>query len=452
MLISQSYIEQNRQLHASRKDYGVGSLKYASKALALMKELECKTMLEYGCGKGTLLKAIPGARGYDPAIPEYAERPVPADLVVCTDVLEHIEPECLEEVLEDLRVLGTKGAMLFISCRPASKFLPDGRNAHLIVESQDWWLEKLSSYFEEYVWRAETDGLFYIGTPLQEKRSPVKPKTPAFSEFGTPNFCKRHGLFVPTDVALDHIESSCKRNLPDLKIGETREDRAVLCAFGPSLNDSIDKLRTEENVTTVSGAHDVLLRNGIVPSLHIEGDAHKHKAQFMSLARTGIKYYLASRCHPDCFDLVLSKAWDVNIWHMFHYGEENELVKKYYPNAELVRGTGSIASRAFCVLMVLGFRKFRIYAMDCSFPWDESKSFDEQIQHASKHPNPQDVYLTDPVDGKRFYTTQQLWTTCNEFLLMLRRAVICDVEIMGKGFLAHKAKSLNIPRIRTPDL
>ena len=40
-------------------------------------------------------------RPYDPAFPEYGE-PRGADLVCCIDVLEHIEPDLLDNVLDDL--------------------------------------------------------------------------------------------------------------------------------------------------------------------------------------------------------------------------------------------------------------------------------------------------------------------------------------------------------------
>ena len=37
--------------------------------------------------------------------------------------------------------------LLVISLVPAKKTLPDGRNAHLILQTPDWWRDKLSSYF-----------------------------------------------------------------------------------------------------------------------------------------------------------------------------------------------------------------------------------------------------------------------------------------------------------------
>jgi hypothetical protein len=73
--------------------------------------------------------------------------PDPADIVACTDVLEHIEPECLEDVLADLRRVTKKMGFFTIATRPAKKFLSDGRNAHLIQQDARWWLEKLWAKF-----------------------------------------------------------------------------------------------------------------------------------------------------------------------------------------------------------------------------------------------------------------------------------------------------------------
>lgn len=113
--------------------------------MGLVREWGCGTVLDYGCGQGALGGLLRG-RGltvfdYDPGTGK-DERRV-SDLVVCVDVLEHVEPEYLDAVLDDLRVLGSKGVYLAIGTKPADKKLPDGRNAHLIVEPREWWLEKL---------------------------------------------------------------------------------------------------------------------------------------------------------------------------------------------------------------------------------------------------------------------------------------------------------------------
>lgn len=101
-------------------------------------------ILDYGCGKRTLEEALgfPIAN-YDPAIPGLDEAPQPADIVSCTDVLEHIEPDCLPAVLSDIRRVTKRAVFLTIATRPAKKFLADGRNAHLIQQPARWWVEQL---------------------------------------------------------------------------------------------------------------------------------------------------------------------------------------------------------------------------------------------------------------------------------------------------------------------
>lgn len=151
MLASPEYIEQNRQLHEERDDYGVSGQRWAGEIKRVYEARGFSSLLDYGAGKQTLAAALQGAgitvKGYDPAVPEIAARPSPADFVVCTDVLEHIEPDCLDDVLADIAGLAEKLAFLEIACFPAKKFLPDGRNAHLIVEPPKWWLERLRRHF-----------------------------------------------------------------------------------------------------------------------------------------------------------------------------------------------------------------------------------------------------------------------------------------------------------------
>ncbi len=95
----------------------------------------------------------------DPCIPEYADPPPPCDLVYCGDVLEHVEPDCLNAVLNDLRRLTLKAVLLVICTGPAAKTLQDGRNAHLIQEGPRWWLDALDE-------RWEIDSLFFDGRDL----------------------------------------------------------------------------------------------------------------------------------------------------------------------------------------------------------------------------------------------------------------------------------------------
>jgi len=64
-VISAEYRELNRLLHESDPAYGSGSgAKYAQFVLETMRRTKSSTVLDYGCGKGTLGKAL-GASGAD---------------------------------------------------------------------------------------------------------------------------------------------------------------------------------------------------------------------------------------------------------------------------------------------------------------------------------------------------------------------------------------------------
>lgn len=152
MLISPNYREVNRELHKN-EHFGRGGHGWYKTVLALMKLTQSTIVLDYGCGKGNLAKTIlekthVTINEYDPAIPSKETRPEPADIVICTDVLEHIERECLYDVFLDLKRVVKKIGFFTIATRPARKFLPDGRNAHLIIKTPEWWVSKLLKHFD----------------------------------------------------------------------------------------------------------------------------------------------------------------------------------------------------------------------------------------------------------------------------------------------------------------
>lgn len=148
-LISKEYIQLNHKLHQDNPTYGMGGAKHTDTVLKLSKELKTNSILDYGCGKGMLAKGLPfPIWEYDPAIPEKSEVPKPADIVVCTDVLEHIELDKLQFVLDDLRRCVKQVGYFVISTRKAVKTYANGKNTHSIVQGKDWWERKMIKYFD----------------------------------------------------------------------------------------------------------------------------------------------------------------------------------------------------------------------------------------------------------------------------------------------------------------
>lgn len=150
--ITEDYLAQQRALHENPK-YGVASLIYAPMVAKLIRELGVRSVSDYGAGKQRLLEGLrshgitlEGYYPYDPAFVEYGA-PRSADMVCCIDVLEHIEPQCLDAVLDELASITTGFGFFTVHTGPAVKTLPDGRNAHLIQEPMSWWLNKFDPHF-----------------------------------------------------------------------------------------------------------------------------------------------------------------------------------------------------------------------------------------------------------------------------------------------------------------
>lgn len=150
--ISEDYRRQQQELHQNPR-YGTASFGFAPLVADLVRQSGAQSVSDYGAGKKNLLVGLnnvgvfPEYKPYDPAFPEYGE-PQSADLVCCIDVLEHIEPELLENVLQDLADITHKVGFFSIHMTPAGKTLSDGRNAHLIQKPTSWWLPKICRYFD----------------------------------------------------------------------------------------------------------------------------------------------------------------------------------------------------------------------------------------------------------------------------------------------------------------
>ena len=151
-MISDSYRAEQQRLHNNPR-YGVASLTFAPIVIQLIRDNGWESVHDYGAGKRRLLDCFNEAdltvaySASDPAFPEYGS-PRPADLVCCIDVLEHIEPEHLDAVLDDLRRITVKVGFFTIHTGAALKTLSDGRNAHLIQQPSSWWLPRLCQRFE----------------------------------------------------------------------------------------------------------------------------------------------------------------------------------------------------------------------------------------------------------------------------------------------------------------
>lgn len=152
-MITPAYKAQLVQLHKQQQWGGQGWKCLPDiMRLILQFKLHKPTILDYGAGEQTLKHwarwALPQAKvtSFDPGMPGIDTMPVSTwDIVACTDVMEHVEPQYVDATLDVLRMVTDKVTLFYIACTPAKTHLPDGRNAHLVIQPPQWWLEKIEA-------------------------------------------------------------------------------------------------------------------------------------------------------------------------------------------------------------------------------------------------------------------------------------------------------------------
>lgn len=130
----------HRRYHSSVPRYGISGHRWAPIAAKIAQDSRCRTILDYGCGKGGLKDGLPGfdVMEYDPGIPGKDESPSPADLVICADVLVFCGDRVCR-VMDDLRRCARKAALIVLPFHPAER-----RPSELpyVDKPLEWWLRQ----------------------------------------------------------------------------------------------------------------------------------------------------------------------------------------------------------------------------------------------------------------------------------------------------------------------
>lgn len=171
---TEEYAAQQRELH-ELEPYGVWGDHDLEVVARMVSSMYCRTereitVLNYGAGNGSLAVALQAlfkpvnVTNYDPFHPLWRNDPEPGlhDITVCTDVMEHIEEQCVDNTLKYMAERTRAGAIFTISLNEAGKNLPNGRNAHITLKPAKWWVAKISRYFVPVEGATNDEGLLLI--------------------------------------------------------------------------------------------------------------------------------------------------------------------------------------------------------------------------------------------------------------------------------------------------
>lgn len=126
-------------------------LTYRNDIKRMLRDNRCNSLLDYGCGDATPYKdgklewPVERFALYDPAHPDYCERPTGIfDAVICCDVAEHVPEEEVPEFLDDVFSFAKKAVYMTVCCREAKRWIGEEINAHVCVKPMKWWHNRVS--------------------------------------------------------------------------------------------------------------------------------------------------------------------------------------------------------------------------------------------------------------------------------------------------------------------
>ena len=137
---------------------GKSSLKHVEYISQFIRDKNCESILDFGCGKGDqyfkdkiheqhFRGVLPTL--YDPAVEEFCTLPERTfDAVISTDVLEHIDE--IDDALRTIHDKADKFVYHGVANFPTGRLLDDGRDSHVIQEDIDWWVQKVLPYAKQF--------------------------------------------------------------------------------------------------------------------------------------------------------------------------------------------------------------------------------------------------------------------------------------------------------------
>ena len=350
------------------------------------------------------------------------------DYGYCTDVLEHISPEDVEKVLQNIFVAARR-VFLAISTVP-DHFGPAiaGEPLHLTVKPHSWWKETLEKMGVRIDREQEGDGVaFFYGSIYATGQD--------YTDICTIN--------VSMDRIKENIMANLRRGVRDICPHEVQSEAHIyVLAGGPSLADheqEIIKLgKAGALFVTVNGTYKWLIERGIKPAAHFMVDAREFNARFIDPVIDTCKYIFSSQTAKEAVEKV-----PVEQAYLFHSGD-TELVKECF--TEFCKETGAnrawypvfggttVIGRAIVCLAMLGFRNVEVFGWDSCLRDDKHHAYDQKENDAE--------HVVDiSLGGREFRCQPWMVVQAHEFPKIIKYILgpIPDFNlcVRGDGLIAH---------------
>ena len=341
--------------------------------------------------------------------------PVQAAYGFCTDVMEHIRPHHVDQVIENC-LTACQHVFFQISTVDDKAGVLVGHKLHLSVHPYEWWLKKLKDHKCIIHWSNKTDNtcLFYVSNWASGEE---------VVDAGTVN--------TTDDEIKKNVEHNIKQGYLQVEPHPTNDIEVMIVGGGPSLPQHIEKIKQlRQNgvkLITINNAYKWCLDNGLTPSAMVMVDARKFNARFTKPVVEDCKYFIASQCNPSVFEgLPKDRTY---IWHT-QADLLKDILDEQYKTWWSVPGGSTVLLRAIPLFRMLGFKRFHLFGCDSCLGENE-------MHHAYKQEE-NDGQLVMPVNvsGKIFNCNPWMVSQAQEFINLITQ-LGDEIELAIYGGLLH---------------
>jgi len=354
------------------------------------------------------------------------EIPVQASYGYCTDVMEHIPPEQVDAVLQNI-FRSANHVYFQISCEKDHCGALIGEHLHLTVQPYEWWLKKLQEHGAIIHWSAQDDEgrgcRFYASSwaPFEEIEYEGKVNT-------------------ATEQVLKNIRHNAEsKKWLEMQPHEVQDTPIMVLCGGPSLNDYEEEIRELRSqgmpMITCNGTYNWAIERGMIPSLQLILDARPFNKRFLRPLVDTCKYFIASQCDPELFEGMPEDR--TYLWHCTGSDEAKELLNDLYKIWYAVPGGSTVTLRGLCLLRMLGFHKIHMYGFDSCY-----RDGDHHAYKQSENEYKAKRVIPVSVGGRVFQCDPWMLCQAQEWMQMVGAfGDEIDLDVKGDGLIAHIIKT-----------
>lgn len=262
-----------------------------------------------------------------------------------------------------------------------------------------------------------------------------------FSNMRRVTFSPDNKCNTSDETLLKQVASNIRRQLPQVKPHTINNETVALVCGGPSLasaeKELVEAVWKGAKVVCVNGSYQWCIDHNIKPSAMIMLDARSFNSRFLQTPVPGCKYFLASQCHGDAFDLCRDR--ETLIWHACSAGQvELDMINEFYFNHcyPITLGT-TVAIRAISLMRILGFQSFDIFGLDSCWMDQSHHCYPQQ---ENDHDGQVAVWLR-PKDhddmAERFVCSPWMMKQAEDFQQLIReRGNSFRLNVRGNGLIS----------------